>query len=239
MAGEICTHCGAAVDETDRFCPSCGAAIEDVAAGPAPVVASEAPAPLPAAAAAFGGARGLTRFGQIAKTVALLAFLLPWVTVSCAGQQIASVTGLRLATGVVTVRNPVNGTFETHSGSVNWAVLLAAVAIVLALLISFVRAGRTGALGGLICSAAAAALCIYAVLIEIPQQLAAGVRQQQGGGSGGTDLGSSLAASVEHMIRVDAAIGFWITLVALVAACIFDWMVQRRRPDRMPPGEPS
>jgi len=57
------------------------------------------------------------------------------------------------------------------------------------------------------------------------------VHQQQNAGGAGApgDLGASFANQVEHMIRVDAAIGFWITLVALVAACVLDWMIHRRR----------
>jgi uncharacterized membrane protein len=168
------------------------------------------------------------RFGRIARTVALLAFLLPWVTVSCAGQTIASVSGIRLATGVVTIRNPMSGVVETHAGTANWAVLLAALAIALALLVSFVPARRMVALLGLALSAAAAILAIYAVAIDIPQQLAAGFRDRPGSG----DFGTSLTHSVGDAIRVDSGGGFWITLLALAIACALDWRVLKRaRPE--------
>jgi hypothetical protein len=189
---------------------------------------------MPAAASPLSNAASLRQFGRIAKTVALLAFLLPWVTVSCAGQQIASVSGLGLATGVVTVRNPMTGELTRHAGSANWTVLLAALAIALALLVSFVRAGRAGTLSGLALSGFGALLSVYAVLVDIPHQLMAGVRQQQDGGGGlgsSGDVGASFARSIEHAFRVDAAIGFWITLLALVAACVLDWLLHRRSAD--------
>jgi hypothetical protein len=214
-----------------RFCPGCGTSIGDAAA--ASGLSGE---PI------LSDAGRLNRFGQVAKTIALLAFLLPWVTISCGAQEIASVSGVRLARGVISVRNPMTGAVESHSGSANWAVLLCALAIVLALLISFVRAGRAGALGGLIASAAAALLAVYAVLVDIPHQLLAGVHKQQAasGGAGGTgDLGASLSDSLTHLIKVEPAIGFWITLLALVAACVLDWLVQRRiGAHALPPGSP-
>jgi hypothetical protein len=229
VADTICSKCGAAMAADARFCPACGASAGDTAGDPAPA------ATLAQTASPSSDTTSLTRFGQIAKTVALLAFLLPWVTISCGVQQIASVSGVRLATGVVSVRNPMSGAVESHSGSANWAVLLAALAIVLALLVSFVRSGRAGAVPGLVLSAAAAAFSIYAVMIDIPQQVNAGLRQQQGAsgmatGAGSTgDLGSSFTDSMAHMIRVDPAVGFWITLFALAAACVLDWMIHRRR----------
>jgi hypothetical protein len=228
MASILCAQCGGAVGPDDRFCPACGTGVGETA-----VVADQpGTATTPAAPPSFDERR-LARFGQIARTIALLAFLLPWVTVSCAGQQVASVSGVRLATGVVTVRNPMSGALETHAGSANWAVLLAAAAIALALLVGFVRAGRRGALTSLALCGAAAALSIYAVLIDIPQQVGAAVQQRQAGG--GSDFGASFADSVAHMIHIDAAIGFWIALLALIAAGGLDWLVQRRAPE---PGSP-
>jgi hypothetical protein len=221
MAGAFCTKCGEPIGPSDRFCSSCGASIGETpvaAAVSGPVVAPAASLPTPSDTTA------LTRFGRIARTVALLGFLLPWVTVSCAGQTIASVSGLRLATGVVAIRNPMNGAIETHAGTANWAMLLTALAIALALLVSFLPARRTAALLGLALSAAAAILAIYAVMIDIPEQLATGIRDRPDGG----DFGASLTHTAVHAIRVDSGIGFWITLLALGVAAVLDWRVQRR-----------
>ncbi|HEX5182981.1 MAG TPA: hypothetical protein VFW19_07495 [Allosphingosinicella sp.] len=229
MTTASCASCGGALGAADLQCPACGAGTGAVIGDPAPVAAAA-----PATASALSDESSLTRFGQVAKTVALLAFLLPWVTISCAGQQIASISGARLATGIVSIRNPMTGAVERHAGSQNWFLLLAALAIVLALLVSFVRSGKAGALGGLILSAAAAALAAYAILVDIPHQLLAGIHQQQNGGAdagSGGDFGASMANSIEHAIKVDPAIGFWITLLALAAAIVLDWRLQSRSVD--------
>ena len=174
MASMSCAQCGGAVGPSDRFCPACGTSTgEEPAAAEQPAAAATSVAP-----ASFDTGR-LRRFGQVAKTIALLAFLLPWVTISCAGQQIASVSGVRLATGVMTIRNPITHNLETHAGSANWAVLLAAAAVALALLVSFVLAGKRGALPSLALCAVAAALSIYAVLIDSPHQLGEAMQQRQ------------------------------------------------------------
>ena len=221
MPGAFCTKCGGPVGPSDRFCASCGTSTSETSVE---ATASEPAAPATTASPpSLSDTAALTRFGRIARTVALLAFLLPWVTVSCAGQTIASVSGVRLATGVVTIRNPMSGAIETHAGTANWAVLLAALAIVLALLAGFAPARRMAALLGLALSAAAAILAVYAVMIDIPQQLVAGLRERPDG----SDFGSSLTHSVEHAIRVDSGIGFWITLLALAVACVLDWRLRK------------
>ena len=223
MAGAFCTKCGEPIRPPDLFCSSCGTRIAE-----APVEAALSE-PAPAAAPALSRTNAtepttLTRFGRIARTVALLAFLLPWVTISCAGQTIASVSGVRLATGVVTIRNPVSGAIETHAGTANWAVLLSAMAILVALASSFLPARRMAAFLGLLLSAAAAILATYAVMIDVPEQLAAGLRDRTDSG----DIGSSLTHSVENAIHIDSGSGYWVTLLALVIAGVLDWRVQQR-----------
>ena len=52
----------------------------------------------------------MTNLGRIAKVIALLLFVLPWVTVSCADQTLVSMTGVDLATGHITMAaNPMGG----------------------------------------------------------------------------------------------------------------------------------
>ena len=58
------------------------------------------------------GGLPLFNLARGAKGAALLLFLLPWVTVSCAGQDLVSMSGMDLATGTVTVRNPITGATE-------------------------------------------------------------------------------------------------------------------------------
>ena len=48
----------------------------------------------------------MTNLARGAKIVALLLFILPWVTISCAEQTLVSMSGVDLASGSVTMNNP-------------------------------------------------------------------------------------------------------------------------------------
>ena len=51
----------------------------------------------------------MSNLARAAKVVALLLFFLPWVTVSCAEQTLVTMSGVDLATGSVTMTNPMTG----------------------------------------------------------------------------------------------------------------------------------
>jgi hypothetical protein len=51
----------------------------------------------------MAGLLSMSNLGRIAKVVALLLFVLPWVTVSCADQTLVSMTGVNLATGHISM----------------------------------------------------------------------------------------------------------------------------------------
>ena len=171
-----------------------------------------------------GGTSSLVNWARTAKSVALLCFLLPWVTVSCAGQTLVSISGIRLAAGNLTVRNPSTGVTETH-GSPELIVLVAALVIALGLLASLIRARRLGALVGLWSCAAAAALLCFEVLIRIPElfrESLAGRTPPAG------SFDASLAASTQQLINVNTAPGFWLMICALAAAIGLNWAIQKR-----------
>lgn len=48
----------------------------------------------------------MTNLARGAKIIALLLFILPWVTISCAEQTLVSMSGVDLASGSVTMNNP-------------------------------------------------------------------------------------------------------------------------------------
>lgn len=164
------------------------------------------------------------------KLVALLLFLLPWVTVSCADQTLVQMSGLDLATGSVSVRNPITGESvkPPNGGEADLSVLLGALAIAAALLASFLLKGRTAALAGIVGAALGALLISYSVLIRIPAK----ARQDA---SAEAVQGMSQAQLMD-LIRVDAALGFWLTLGALLGAIALNWTAQRAPP--APPPQP-
>lgn len=163
----------------------------------------------------------MSNLARIAKVVALLLFLLPWVTISCAEQTLVSMSGVDLATGSITMTNPVTGASERPPGAGRGELLViaGAILILLSLAANFVLKGRTGAMAAIAGIALAAAALAYAVLVRVPHSARAGAIT--GGGGGGGPSGMSQAQLAE-MIRVNIEIGFWLTLAALAAAIVLD-----------------
>ncbi len=110
-----CKNCGSELQSDNRFCIHCGAAAEQ-----APAAVAVPPAPSVQAA----GGNQLKNLGRIAAIVALVSFLLPWV--SCEGQ---SATGINLA---------------SNGASGLWLIVLG-MGLALAVLFGQVRALRTAA----------------------------------------------------------------------------------------------
>jgi hypothetical protein len=165
--------------------------------------------------------------------LALLLFLLPWVTVSCANQTLVSMSGLDLARGSVAMHNPMTGenVRPPSGGGADIPVMVGAILIALALALSFVMKGRIGTLASMASLAVAAALISYTVLVRIPDQA------REDAASSGTLLAPGTPgadqAQVADLIRVQTEIGFWLTLAAIIGAIILAWMVARRE---APPG---
>lgn len=158
----------------------------------------------------------MTNLARGAKIVALLLFLLPWVTISCAEQTLASMSGVDLATGSVTLNNP-NPPGSTGGPAPdnpfdqpNMAVIAAALLILLGLIAGFLLKGRTGLMAGAACAAAAAAAVAYAVFVDIPTTL----RASQGFREAMDD------PQMAGLIKMNVEIGAWLVLLALAAAVV-------------------
>jgi hypothetical protein len=256
-----CTNCGATLDPGAAVCPSCGtpaAASEAPAASTAipeapaaaaamPEAPAASPAPHIAAAtpAATTSTSNLMNFARGAKGLALLCFLLPWVTVSCAGQTLVSITGANLATGSIPAPGgpaaqmgggAPNAAAQTGSHSPNILVLLAAILIVAALVVTFVMPRRRAALLAMIGSGVAAVLIAFTVLVSIKGAVDNQIRESNGGAAtppagGGGELDAQMRQSMEQMtqaISVDPALGFWLTILALIAAVVINKMIHGR-----------
>ncbi|MDQ8756941.1 hypothetical protein RCO27_11955 [Sphingosinicella sp. LHD-64] len=169
----------------------------------------------------------LINLARGAKVLALLFFFLPWVTVSCAGQELASMSGYELATGSVSVTNPMTGQRETPpgAGERDLPVIAAAALIALALVASFLLARGFGALVAAGGAAAAAALVAYTVFHRIPGKLHQGPTPAGDAADAGINQ-----QQIAEMIRIEQAIGFWLVLAALIAAVAFNLMARSRTP---------
>jgi hypothetical protein len=160
---------------------------------------------------------------RAAKLVALLLFLLPWVTVSCGQKKMASMSGYELATGSVTFHNPMTGAVDRPPGKQgpDVPVLAAFLLIVASLILGFVLRRELAALVGIAGSAAAAALISYTVFVRIPNESRAPP-------SGGEGSGMFNEQQIAELIRVDVANGYWLTIGALAAAILLNWLARNR-----------
>ncbi|MBV9930935.1 MAG: zinc ribbon domain-containing protein [Alphaproteobacteria bacterium] len=200
-----CPQCGSPVEGEDRFCAACGAAI-----GPG------------ARRIDLSQPRNLARIAQV---VALVGFVLPWITVSCQGRVLAQVSGLDMALGRSTIRNPFTGVSQVHSASPNATIVIALVLILAGLAVSFNFAAARVALANVVACGAALLLIAYEVLVSA----GAMVRSQAAGASDDLDR---YAQGLRDAVHVGTGFGFWLTCLALVAAIYFSW---RSRAGPAPP----
>ncbi len=174
---------------------------------------------------------------RIAKVVALLAFVLPWVAVSCSGVDIATSSGVELIQGKMTA-NPdaaqqisaqmggatvtSNDPSESPDLGMNYFALGAAVVILGGLALTFIGGAKAAARNALITSVLAAGLAFGATWQFKEQLKTESMKDQQassadnpfGGGMGG--MGSMAGEMIDSMVQY--RIGFWLVLGALVVA---------------------
>jgi lysylphosphatidylglycerol synthetase-like protein (DUF2156 family) len=150
------------------------------------------------------------------------------------------ITGLNLATGSIPMPTGMPGGMpDTPAPAGNQGpdvlVLLAAVLIIAGLVVTFVLPRRKAALAAIGACALAAALIAFTVLVRI--RGAVNEQMAQSGAAGtppagaDSEFGRQMQQQVEQMtqaISVDPAIGFWLTLIALIAAIVLNKMVHGR-----------
>lgn len=161
---------------------------------------------------------------RIAKLAALFAFFLPWVLVSCSGNEIAHGSGWQLMTGHLEPSQQING-LQTQFGSDDSQrsldearpeifAIAAFAAIVLGLLAGALLRQRAAAGVMLATSLIAIGLC-FGAFEHMKGALNESVEHSSRKASGfEAELGQSVASS----IRIEKQEGFWITIIALAAA---------------------
>ena len=198
----------------------------------------------------------MSNLARIAKVVALLLFLLPWVTISCSPQGlgpmsgagpgampgagdmiIAKATGAQLAMGTVVTNNPNPSASAPPNpfSKPNYAILGGALLILLSLAVTFLLKGGKGAMAAAAGSALAAAALCYAVLVDVPKSVQASFASGAGSGAGGSPINP---AELAQMIQVKVEIGFWLTIAALAAAVLLN-VLGMRGSDSAPVAPPA
>jgi hypothetical protein len=164
----------------------------------------------------------LTSLARVAKIIAVVGFVLPWLAVSCSGQRILTASGLSLATGDVTLTNPLGGAAQHIHGHPSWWLAAAGVVIVVGLTAGLALRGRAAARALLIASLAGMMLS------------GVGLWSIHHGQS--RDVASVEARAVgvgrsEGVARFDTLYGFWMTLIGLAVSAALSGAALARGPE--------
>lgn len=175
---------------------------------------------------------------RIAKIVALLAFVLPWVAVSCQGVDIATASGIELIQGKMTANPEASqqfgarfgggldgATVETNAASqpeldMNFFALGAAVVIVVGLAITFIGAAKSAARNALVTSLLAAALSFGAIWQFRESVKAEGMRDQSASAGDIPFDRGEMAGMGQDILNsmLQERFGYWIVIGALIVA---------------------
>lgn len=156
---------------------------------------------------------------RVGKLVALLGFVLPWVTVSCSGTEILEATGWQLMTGDLQPTGAFAQMEQSRSEDAEpaIAVIAALAVVVIGLAAGFLTKGRTAA-GAML---AAAVLAIALSYFSIANMRAEMTRQaDQSGQVEDTPYMSAeqqrdLARAAASAIKIEEQEGYWLTVGAL------------------------
>jgi len=150
-------------------------------------------------------------WARLAKGLGLLAFLLPWMTVSCQGRPLITASGYQMAVGKLQVSNPMTGAAQNMNveTSVQVFLIAAMVVVVAGIALSFwpkaVRRAAPIILAGGLIGAALAGGAMAGAMNSAKKEL----NKQQG-----EDQFSAMAAAA---FTVHTRYGFWLTLTGLLA----------------------
>jgi len=156
------------------------------------------------------------RYVKIPKAIALLAFLLPWMTVSCSNTKVAEANGWELVLGRIRPVMQAASDAPAHADKLNYYLAAAVALIVVGLILSLMRKRMAAVV--VATSLGALALIWAGAQQYTPQRLADAAKR---GGEAGMD---EIATSV---IRIDWQIGYWIALGALAVAAILAFLAIR------------
>jgi len=160
---------------------------------------------------------------KVPKGIALLAFALPWMTVSCSGTKLLSATGLGLAFGSYTaeISSERVATASSHAATNPW-LILALAAIAIGLIVSLLPRSKANAFLLATISAAGVALIWLGTMRYSKSTILAEAGRRPFRGGFGEEFGIDRTAA--SLIRIDWHFGFYLALGALVVAGVMAWL---------------
>ncbi len=140
---------------------------------------------------------------RVSKLVALIGFVLPWVTVSCSGNVILEATGLQLMTGDPQPAGMLEGADRSDLDDIDPAigVILACVAAAAGLLLSFVLKAKHAAAAILAGAVLTVGLSYYSI-----ESLHAELTRQS------NEQNDEFARAAASAIRIEEQEGFWVSV---------------------------
>jgi multisubunit Na+/H+ antiporter MnhC subunit len=160
---------------------------------------------------------------RIPKGIALLAFILPWMTVSCSGTKMVSATGFGLAFGQFTSELPNNNTAHDGGPGANIWLILAIVAILVGLFFAFRRNTRESARNLMITSGVALVLILVGTMRYSKSTMLAEAASKN------PSANHEMDQAVLAAIRIDWQFGYWLAILALIAAGVMAWLAYSGR----------
>jgi len=149
---------------------------------------------------------------------ALVAFFMPWLTVSCSGTPIATATGWQLAFGGYSASHQVGANSPASGPQGNGWLMLALIAILIAIVLAFLKQSKKRSMKAGWCAACAIAF----VLLGTARYSKTNLIAQASGGSSG--FGSAVDQASLAMVQITWEIGYWIAILALIASGILSWL---------------
>ncbi|MET0309443.1 MAG: hypothetical protein ABW023_12105 [Sphingomonas sp.] len=157
---------------------------------------------------------------KVPKGIALLAFFLPWMTVSCSGNEMISATGFGLAFGKFTTDLPADNALTASGAQTNLLLILALVAIVVGLLLAFLPRGKTSTALLAATSIAGIALIWLGTSRYSKSAVLAEAAKHRGRTTRLLDFASGIDRSAANLIQVHWHPGLYLAVAALVATAI-------------------
>ncbi|MFO7446466.1 MAG: hypothetical protein R6W90_08870 [Ignavibacteriaceae bacterium] len=151
------------------------------------------------------------KFSPALFIIIIFCFVLPFINITCSGQEIMSVTGIQLITGTdyepgekFIEEGMFDNNYQTDGIDSQPMAILALLAAIAALVLSFNRSK----IAALFCMVVSVLGAFFLLLLKI-------------------NLDSETAGSGEVMVKINYLFAYWFSLLVFVAGAITEWMIYK------------